>query len=59
MQNIKIIELLPQFFVDVKKHYATVDLKNGKFVVALMADFIPRTVELQISNSYCGKETNK
>ena len=47
MQNIKNIELLPQFFADVKKQYATVDLKNGKFVVALMADFIPGAVELK------------
>lgn len=47
MQNIKNIELLPQFFADVKKQYATVDLRNGKFVVALMADFIPGAVELK------------
>lgn len=47
MQNIKNIELLPRFFADVKKQYATVDLKNGKFVVALMADLIPGAVELK------------
>ena len=47
MRSIKNIELLPQFYAEVKKQYATVDLRNGKFVVALMADFIPGAVELK------------
>lgn len=47
MPSIKNIELLPQFFTDVKKQNATADLKNGKFVVALMSDYLPGAVELK------------
>ena len=47
MSKIKNIELLSQFFVDMKKYYTTVDLKNGKFLAALMADLMPGAVELK------------
>lgn len=47
MPSIKNIELLPQFFTDVKKQNATADLKNEKFVVALMSDYLPGAVELK------------
>ena len=47
MQVIKNIELLPQFFAEVKKQYADTNLRNGRFIVALISDLIPGAVELK------------
>ena len=47
MQNIKNIELLPQFFADLKTQYGRIDLKNEKLIVALLSDYIPGATDLK------------
>lgn len=47
MSIVKDIERLPAFFDEIKKQYGCVDWNNGRFIIALMSDYFPGSIQLR------------